>query len=185
MKIGKILALLLSLTLACAAQAQIGWKKLRKSFYPFFLNPFATPNDWTFHDRAELESADKKLHLSYSYDSFISFIKEGGDIGSLGDLPEAQRVPFLLKRDYNSWSPQDGEINYSRLKKNWFVVSGTKDGREFYLKAFYSFEPDEGRVAIHALKFTYPASERKVYDPVCSRIMRSLPMRLQGLPNPS
>src|SRR6266403_47220 len=63
-------------------------------------------------------------------------------------------------------------VNYSVIKDNWFVISGTNaKGFEFYLKLFVD-EDQDGRWYID-FDFTYPNSEREKYDPICSRLARS------------
>ena len=63
-------------------------------------------------------------------------------------------------------------VNYSVIKDNWFVISGTNDrGFEFYHKLFVG-EDQDGHWYID-FDFTYPNSEREKYDPICSRLARS------------
>jgi hypothetical protein len=62
-------------------------------------------------------------------------------------------------------------VNYSIIKDNWFVISGTNaKGFEFYHKLFVG--EDDGRWYID-FDFTYPNSERERYDPICSPLARS------------
>jgi hypothetical protein len=64
------------------------------------------------------------------------------------------------------------QANYSLIKDNWFVISGTNArGSEFYHKLFVD-EDQDGHWYID-FDFTYPNSEREKYDPICSRLARS------------
>jgi hypothetical protein len=69
-------------------------------------------------------------------------------------------------------------VNYSVIKDNWFVISGTNaKGFEFYHKLFVG--EDDGRWYID-FDFTYLNSERDKYDPICSRIAHSFVPNLPG-----
>jgi hypothetical protein len=66
-------------------------------------------------------------------------------------------------------------INYTFIKNNWFVVSGTNDsGFEFYTK-FWRYED-------HFVEFTfvYPSSKLKVYEPILLKFLRNFVPNLPG-----
>jgi hypothetical protein len=66
-------------------------------------------------------------------------------------------------------------INYTCIKDNWFVVSGTNDsGFEFYTK-FWRYED-------HTVEFTfvYPSLKQKVYEPILLKFLRNFVPNLPG-----
>lgn len=65
-------------------------------------------------------------------------------------------------------------ITYKKKAKDWFVVSGVKDGREFY----YKFHIQRGNWA--ELHITYPHAKAKLYDPWVERIVKSWTPFLKG-----
>ena len=71
-------------------------------------------------------------------------------------------------------------INYSIIKDNWFVISGSNvKGFEFYHKLFMGESQEQGRWFVD-FDFTYPISQREIYDPITSRIARSFNPNLPG-----
>ena len=58
-------------------------------------------------------------------------------------------------------------VSYKIMKNDWFVVSGYESGNIFYSKTFLI---DEQFKSFH---FTYPESQRKVYDPVTKLLAKT------------
>lgn len=61
-------------------------------------------------------------------------------------------------------------ITYERIGRRWFVLSGFRGENVFYRKLLLS--PD-GSVA-HTLEIVYPASQKRLYDPLTARMANSL-----------
>jgi hypothetical protein len=67
-------------------------------------------------------------------------------------------------------------VNYSIIKDNWFVVSGTNSqGFEFYEK-FFMF--DDFYVSFD---FVYPSSKKAIYDPMVAKIAHDFIPNLSGV----
>lgn len=64
----------------------------------------------------------------------------------------------------------DERVTYEAAGRRWFVLSGFRGTDVFYRKLILS--PD-GAVA-HTLELTYPATEKRVYDPLTARIANSM-----------
>lgn len=61
-------------------------------------------------------------------------------------------------------------VTYSRRGRNWFVVSGYKGDRIFYVKAIRRC----GRESWHHIALEYPAERKRAYDRMVSAVSRSL-----------
>jgi hypothetical protein len=59
-------------------------------------------------------------------------------------------------------------VTYKVKGKNWIVSSGTEGANIFYEKVV------EGCGAAHTFSIVYPASKKALYDPVVTRVSRSL-----------
>jgi hypothetical protein len=60
-----------------------------------------------------------------------------------------------------------GSIAYQVLKKNWFVISGSKGDKIFYQKTFF----DDG--IFKTFLITYPRTKRQLFDPIVKEIAGS------------
>lgn len=65
-------------------------------------------------------------------------------------------------------------VTYKKKGADWYVVSGVKDGTEFYHKTFTK----EGNFS--AFRITYPHAKAKQYDPWVERIAKSFVPFLKG-----
>jgi hypothetical protein len=61
-------------------------------------------------------------------------------------------------------------VTYARRGNNWFVVSGFKGDRIFYVKAVRRC----GRDQWHHIAFEYPAERKRTYDRLVTQVSRSL-----------
>ena len=112
------------------------------------------------------ESPDKKVSLVIS------------------EHPEAEGK--TLNEYFNQWMKDrldDGTVDYSLVKDNWFVLSGVNSlGYEFYTK-FYLFPPnfsgEEGNWYIF-LTFAYPHSARRSFDSIVTKIVHDFRPNLPG-----
>ena len=76
---------------------------------------------------------------------------------------------------------EGARINYSVIKDNWFVVSGTNSlGFEFYTKlvVFGDVKKDEARYV--TFTFAYPTSQRAIYDSAVTKMAREFVPDLPG-----
>jgi hypothetical protein len=88
----------------------------------------------------------------------------------------------LLVMDYDPidkrWPMELAELgsfaNYKRKEAQWYVISGVKDGVEFYRKRF--FHKGNGV----ALVIEYPHASHKLYDPWVVKIEKSFVPFLEG-----
>jgi len=60
---------------------------------------------------------------------------------------------------------------YMVLKKNWFVLSGVKDGKIFYQKTLYRKTKNEETFFTFTIE--YPKTKRAKFDPIVRRIAAS------------
>ena len=84
---------------------------------------------------------------------------ENGENSSLDDYRQ-----FLLD---NQWA--GAAIDYSAVRKKWFVLSGIKDDQIFYERVSFTC----GGKLINSWAMVYPTAERKVYDRVLEAIAKT------------
>jgi hypothetical protein len=108
------------------------------------------------------ESEDKSVSLSvYTH--------------PLDPKSELQTLHAFFEAEVTGRTDEKAIINYTFIKDNWFVVSGTNfKGFEFYMK-FWRY--DDHRVTFN---FAYPASKRKVYEPMLLELLRNFTPNLPG-----
>lgn len=130
-----------------------GWRSYHNAR---FGTTAVAPKDWTMGEPPENDdgrvftSPDNRAEIIVS-GSFRAFQKE-------------QEIADRL-------APGDGEsITYKKTGKDWLVVSGTKGDRIFYRKSLLSCN---GAIW-NNLSIEYPASEKKKFDPLVTRVARSL-----------
>jgi hypothetical protein len=67
--------------------------------------------------------------------------------------------------------PKEGEqITYRAAGKNWLVLSGTRRDRVFYKRHQFSHKGE----VVNAFEISYPAALAATYDPIVTRIAKSL-----------
>ena len=79
---------------------------------------------------------------------------------------------YLVDMTLNSLWEDDlkeygSHITYKRKAANWYVVSGIKDGKEFYRKVHTKGD------SCAVLHFTYPQAKATQYDPWVEKIVKS------------
>ena len=84
---------------------------------------------------------------------------ENGENSSLEDYRQ-----FLLD---SQWA--GAAIDYSPVRKKWFVLSGIKDDQIFYERVSFTC----GGKLINSWAMVYPTAERKVYDRVLEAIAKT------------
>lgn len=77
--------------------------------------------------------------------------------------------PAAYAREY--YTPDSyPNVTYQASGKDWFVLSGTRDGNIYYDKVIMSCRGD----VVNALTIVYPASLQARYDPLVGKIEKSL-----------
>ena len=71
---------------------------------------------------------------------------------------------FVLSKTY-----ADARIAYAPVRGSWFVLSGTNGDTMFYERITFRC----GGQVIYGWQMTYPAAERKIYDPIVEAVHRS------------
>jgi hypothetical protein len=72
-------------------------------------------------------------------------------------------------------------INYSVIKDNWFVVSGSNSlGFEFYAKFIVFGDLNRGEARYITFTFAYPTSQRAIYDAAVTKMAREFVPDMPG-----
>ncbi len=80
---------------------------------------------------------------------------------------EAWTIPTLMADALRN-KKEDGEtVTYKKSSADWLVLSGYRGDQIFYLKAMIQGE------SVKCFEFRYPASSKKYFDPVISRLVGS------------
>ena len=66
---------------------------------------------------------------------------------------------------------QRSSLNYDRVSPHFFALSSRRDGMIVYLRCNFSSGPAN---AMHCIDIRYPASEKRDWDAIVTRISRSL-----------
>lgn len=155
----KPLFLLLALTLLpLAAGAQTEWKEYVNPRFGFKLsvpaNLQAKPEPTNGQGR-EFFSKDQEFQLA----AYAHFLIEDDTL----DKRWAEELAELGKF-----------ITYKKKAKTWYVVSGVRDGTEFY----HQTHVKDGNWA--TFRITYPHAKAKQYDPWVEKIAKSFVPFLEG-----
>ena len=89
----------------------------------------------------------------------------------LGAVDEAESLETRWQEELRDLGKS---VTYKRKTRDWYVVSGVKEGVEYYHKVAV-----KGRNWA-AIRITYPHAKNKLYDPWVERISRSFVPFLQG-----
>lgn len=162
LRLGMLLATVLLPALAYAVErgkTEI-WTLYRNTKYGFAL---AYPSSVLVPDPTVTTPAG---HLFRSTDGRVALLV-GAIANDSADTIESYRQ-YLLSDTY-----PNARLDYAPLRRDWFVLSGTRPGRNgdevFYERVTFACG---GRV-IYGWQLTYPASERAYYDRVVEGIHRS------------
>lgn len=153
----KHLLLLTLFILPLMSSAEPGWKVYVNGRFGFKISHPASliaSRDPDNGDGRELHTKDKE----FSVVAVGHFLHDA----TLDSLWEDQL------REYGA------SITYKKKAKDWYVVSGVKDGTEFYHKLHVK----DGNWA--ELRFTYPHAKAKQYDPWVEKIAKSFVPFLEG-----
>jgi hypothetical protein len=79
-----------------------------------------------------------------------------------------------LRRHYRA--PR-GVLDYVRVTRSFFAVSGVKEGTIYYSRCNFSRRSED---TIHCFDLKYPAHEKRAWDDIVTRISRSLALLERG-----
>jgi hypothetical protein len=86
-----------------------------------------------------------------------------------------------FRDEIDSRLKEGASLNYSVIKDNWFVVSGTNSlGFEFYTKLVVFGDANRGETRYITFTFAYPTSQRSVYDAAVTRMAHEFVPALPG-----
>jgi hypothetical protein len=76
-----------------------------------------------------------------------------------------------LKDEMKSQEEDFDTVTYRRMKNNWFVLSGYRNGDILYIKTYITND------TIYHLYIRYPQSLKKEYDTIISKIVHSFTVK--------
>jgi hypothetical protein len=153
----RLLAVLLLFAAVAADAAAPGFKDYTNARFGFKISYPATliaGRDPTNGAGREFHSKDKEFSLA----TFAHFLN-----GETLDSMWQDELKVL-----------GDNITYKKKDKDWYVVSGAKDGTEFYHKTYVQ----GGNYA--SFHITYPHAKAKQYDPIVEKIAKSFVPFLKG-----
>jgi hypothetical protein len=170
-----LLTLLAAVTLTTdAALAQDGWTTYRNEEFGYSvtypsnlrLSKIEEYGIRTFRRSRSIESKDGKVGI---------YITES-------HMEENQTIQDRFNTEFTEQTQGGDSINYSVIKNNWFVITGTNaKGFEFYSK-FFAFAGDEETPSdwFITFDFVYPHSQHRIYDPMVAQIAHDFVPKLAG-----
>jgi len=112
-----------------------------------------------FEPRTAVENGDGQTFASADGES---------EVAVYGSLLENQSM-----RQYRDWYRQElSGKSYEAGGANWFVLSGTAEGKIYYVKVLRTAHC--GVPVVHHMVFRYPASQKRRFDPVVEELADSL-----------
>lgn len=164
------LCILLAVT---SAHAQINWKTYRNTTYGYSIPMPANLQlqPWKGDPASPWQARTKTFQ---SKDGNISLV--------ISTHWTNGRTPQEFFNDEVSARQKEGAlINYSVLKDNWFVVSGTNSlGFEYYTKCVVFGDEATGQARYVEFTFAYPTSQRSVYDRAVTKMSREFVPDMPG-----
>jgi hypothetical protein len=112
-----------------------------------------------FEPRTAVENGDGQTFASADGES---------EVAVYGSLLENQSM-----RQYRDWYRQElSGKSYEAGGGNWFVISGTAEGKIYYVKVLRTAHC--GVPVVHHMVFRYPSSQKRRFDPVVEQLADSL-----------
>jgi hypothetical protein len=129
----------------------------------------ASLHELTFSDKQRLESPGWRHSTSFeSEDGSVSL-----RVYTFWKAILEDKLRDYFGRKIAERTEEPATINYTCLKDNWFVVSGTNSlGFEFYTK-FWLYED-------HTVQLTFVYPRQKAYEPILLRFLRNFVPNLPG-----
>ena len=151
-----VLAGLLAVGIAAAADWRQGWATLRNERHGFLIaypaEIFQQAGESRTDEGRVLQSRDGKAQLLVG-----AFAND--DATTLAEYRD-----FLMQENYAG-----AEIEYAPVRSKWFVLSGTIGDREFYERVSFTCD---GRL-INSWAMIYPKAERRLYNRVVEAVSRT------------
>jgi hypothetical protein len=162
----RLVSLLIALVLAVPASADDTWTPVGDGWSRYTNERYGTVIEVPLH----LFKVATPPPANGDGREFVS--KDGARLWVYGSF-----APYVVTKgfdEYKSWlldQQNDLHITYRADGKGWIVLSGLKGPDIAYSKVI------EGCEAGHHLSIEYPASKKKLYDPIVTRMARSLRCR--------
>lgn len=137
------------LTVVCSAPAAVTWKTYSNPRYGFRVD---VPS--TFEAQPAPANGDGAAWRST--DGAAELRVWGSNVVDPRDLTTAYKRAL-----------RQGTVTYKKFSGSWFAVSGISGGQVFYEKQF------GGAGCMNAVRFTYPAAQKKRYDPMVTHVEAS------------
>jgi len=120
----------------------------------------AYPKD-ILYPQGESDNGDGQKFLSKDADAILTVY------GSNNVLNQTLADLYLEESKGGTYDSPKKVVTYKVLKNNWFVVSGYNSGKIFYQKTILNKDQ------FKSFYFEYPASKKKIYDPITKHIASS------------
>jgi hypothetical protein len=170
-----IVALLFSCELA---SAQVGWKTYTHPTVGFRIS--YPPNLWLVPYREWAPQGDPNSPAQWRNTVFES---KDGKVGLYVEThanPPGKNLRDFFNEEFTNRTQGGDKINYTLVKENWYVISGTNSkGFEFY-KKFFVFPSIDNPDWWITFDFVYPVSQRTMYDPMATKIAGEFVPNLPG-----
>ncbi len=120
----------------------------------------AYPKD-ILYPQGESDDGDGQKFLSKDADASLIIY------GSNNVLNQSLQDLYLEESRGGTHDNPKKVVTYKVLKNNWFVISGYNSGKIFYQKTILNKDQ------FKSFYFEYPASKKKIYDPITKHIASS------------
>lgn len=141
---------------ANAARDDLGWTSYRNERYGF---SFSYPAAVFAFDRA----SERDDGLAFESPDGGAKLLAGAFQNDDGHTVESYRR-YIANKSYGG-----AGVDYAPRGRNWFVLSGERDGGMYYEKVMFSC----GGALINSFALVYPVAERGFYDPIVERMENS------------
>jgi hypothetical protein len=145
-----------------------GWKaSIPASLYQYVYSEKEREEHWGWWHTTYFESKDRSVGLEV----YTHILMAPSDRTLWGK--EFQSLYASFENTVSGRTEEKAVINYTFIKDNWFVVSGTNSlGFEFYTK-FWLYED-------HTVQLTFVYPRQKAYEPILLRFLRNFVPNLPG-----
>jgi hypothetical protein len=146
---------------------------------PMFCAEAATHDRAAFLDWRMFQVPQYGTHLEYPAAVFAPVGESEKGVGQRFEREDGRAVLSIYAREnedddtpasYLKKNLRQPALDYERVTRSFFAISMERDGTIFYSRCNFSAR----RSIIHCFDLVYPQSEKKVWDPVVTRISLSL-----------